>query len=141
MPNFSDQQISILLRDCCEQHGWQLPHQCLLYMTQVLSDHMNKPDWQPQPSYAEAFMRVNTVLGYNALANECWFARAVFPTLLSRRGLNASYFVQMGQTCFDQVYSRSGNEIAATMRDHFEFLAEVAWTTVHAQGEWRSMWT
>jgi len=105
-----------------------------------LYDHVNRPDWQPKPSYAEQFMTMRTVKQAMLLGNECWFARAVFPDMMKKRGVNSSYYVAMGTSCFDRVLTANNNPTVRKLRDHFEFTAEVAWTAIHAKGELRSMW-
>ena len=132
--------IRQLLTDCCEKQGWQLPDDIVNYCTMVLADHVARPNWQPKPSYAEQFMTVKTVQDYISLGNECWFTRAVFPDLMNKRGIKSSYYVDMGTACFDQVVLKTAHPTVRKIRDHFEFTAEVAWTAIHAQDGWRSMW-
>jgi hypothetical protein len=140
MRDESATMIRQLLVECCDRQGWSLPQDMVNYCVQVLADHVAKPDWQPQPSYAEQFLTVKTVKEYVQLGNECWFTRAVFPQLMTRRGIKSSYYVDMGVACFDQVVTKTEHPTVRKIRDHFEFTAEVAWTAIHAQAGFRSMW-
>lgn len=132
--------IKTLMVDCCQTQGWELPLDLMSWCTSVLADHVSRPNWQPQPSYAEQFMSIRTTKDALALGNECWFTRAVFPELMARRGISSSYYVDMGQSCYDRVLSATAHPTIRALRDHFEFTAEVAWTAIHASGEFRSMW-
>lgn len=132
--------IRAVLDECCERQGWQLPIDVVSYCSQVLEDHVNRPNWQPKPSYAEQFMQIRTVRQAIDLGNECWFTRAVFPELMSTRGIKSSYYVDMGTACFDRALSATGHPTVRRLRDHFEFTAEVAWTAIHSKNGFRSMW-
>lgn len=135
-----NEMIRTVLEECCERQGWVMPIDVIDYCAHVLYDHVNRPDWQPKPSYAEQFMTMRTVKQAMLLGNECWFARAVFPDMMKKRGVNSSYYVAMGTSCFDRVLTANNNPTVRKLRDHFEFTAEVAWTAIHAKGELRSMW-
>ena len=130
-----------ILEQCLERQGWQLPPDVVSYCSSILEDHIARPDWQPQPSYAEQYLKITKTREALALGNECWFTRAVFPELMQRRGIQPSYYVDLGQSCWDRVLDRVENPTLRLLRDHFEFTAEVAWTAVHSQGGFRSMWT
>jgi hypothetical protein len=140
MHETSTPMIRQLLVDCCDRQGWILPEDIVNYCTMVLADHVTRPNWQPQPSYAEQFMTVRTVQQYISLGNECWFTRAVFPELMERRGIKSSYYVDMGTACFDQVVTKTAHPTVRKIRDHFEFTCEVCWTAIHARDGFRSMW-
>ena len=129
-----------ILEQCLERQGWQLPPDVVSYCSRILEDHIARPDWQPKPSYAEQFMQIKTLTQALELGNECWFTRAVFPELMQRRGIQPSYYVDLGQSCWSRVLSETGNPTLRQITEHFEFTAEVAWTAVHSQGGFRSMW-
>ena len=133
-------KIRDVLDQCCEQQGWCLPMDVVSYCAEVLQAHVSLPNWQPQPSYAEQFMQMRTTRQAVDLGNTCWFTRAVFPELMSRRGIHSSYYVDMGTACFDRVLNSTGHPTVRKLRDHFEFTAEVAWTAIHSKGGFRSMW-
>ena len=132
--------IRAVLDECCERQGWSIPIDVVNYCSQVLESHVARPNWQPQPSYAEQFMQIRTVRQAIDLGNECWFTRAVFPELMSTRGISSSYYVDMGTACFDRALSGTGHPTVRRLRDHFEFTAEVAWTAIHSKNGFRSMW-
>ena len=60
--------------------------------------------------------------------------------IMQRRGIGADYYVQLGQGSYDMVLKHADMPHIRIMRDHFEFLAEVVYTSVRLNGEFRSMW-
>lgn len=129
--------IRQILDDTMQLHGWQVPKKILDYETEILSDKINQPRWQPKPSLAERYLAVRTSEAAQALADTCWFACAVFPEYTVRGGLSRNYYIQIGQTCYDR--SRQ-SQTTIMMRDHFEFLAETVYTAIRHYGSFRNMW-
>lgn len=129
-----------ILTDTNELHGWTIPKYVVEYESRILAERLDKPNWQPKDSYAEQYMRVRTTRDALHLANVCFFTRTVFPELLERRGIKDTYFVSMGQSCYDRVFKDCASLTIQIMRDHFEFLAETAHTAIRYHGKFRSMW-
>ncbi len=133
-------QIGRILDECYEQQGWTIPPAIRDYQCQILTQRLDRPNWQPQPSYAEQYLTIASRSAALALAETCWFTRAVFPELGERKGLSSSYYVDIGQRCYDRVLKEQYNTVVELMRDHFEFLAECTYTAIRMNGEFRSMW-
>jgi hypothetical protein len=137
---FAHSEISKIISETADRQGWQIPDPAKSYMTAVLVSKIDKNPWQPQPSYAEAYLTTTKPQALIELADTCWFTRAVFPDMMSKRGLTASYFVDLGTSCYHRARLTIDNPALAQMEHYFEFLAEVAWTSVHSHGDFRSMW-
>jgi len=131
-----------LLTDTNLLHGWTIPQYIVNYQAEIFCDRLDKPGWQPEPSYAEHYMRIQTVSQALAFANVCWFTRAVFPELGKRRGLTERYYTDLGQSCYDYVIKTSSvpSPVLEAMRNHFEFLAETAYMAIRHYGDFRSIW-
>jgi hypothetical protein len=134
------EEIRRILKETMEYHAWQIPDTATDYMTTVLVNKIDKNPWQPLPTYAEAYLTVQTRSALIELGDTCWFTRAVFPELMQRRGISASYYVQLGQGCYERARLKGDTPVLATMCEHFEFLAEVTHTAVRYQGQFRTMW-
>lgn len=137
---WAKQQLRLILDQCNEQHGWQIPLHVTDYVSGILADKIDKNPWQPLPSYAECYLNLRTPAEALSLGNTCWFTRAVFPELGERRGLKASYYVDLGQGCYEMVLKYTEFPAIRTLHKHFEFLAETAYTAIRHQGEFREMW-
>lgn len=132
--------IRDILVETYEVHGWEIPDYVVGYQAQVLAAKIDKNPWQPLPSYAEQFMQIRTAQQALELGNTCWFTRAVFPELGHRKGINSSYYVDLGQGCYELVLRHSDAPAVKALHRHFEFLAEAAYTAIRLNGEFRSMW-
>lgn len=129
-----------ILNETLEIQGWEVPTPVVKYTINLLADKIDKNPWQPEPSFAERYMTLKSVTDAQELGDTCFFTRAVFPELGQHRGINSSYYVEIGQGCYNYVLKVSPNPALKHMRDHFEFLAEVVWTSVRAYGQFRPLW-
>jgi hypothetical protein len=132
--------IKKILTETNEQQGWDIPLYVINYEAEILAEKIDHNPWDPQPSYAEQFMKVRTAREALELGNTCWFTRAVFPEYKSRRGIPASYYVDMGKSCYARVLDQSDLPAVRVLCDHFEFLAETVYTAVRHYGQFREMW-
>ena len=132
--------IRSILTETLTTHGWSIPAPVLEYTVRILADKVDKMPWTPEPSYAEAYMKIRTPTEALDLGNTCFFTRSVFPELLERRGLKDSYFVELGQGSYSIALKYTDLPHIRVIRDNFEFLAEVVYTGIRLNGEFRSMW-
>lgn len=132
--------IRDILVETNERHGWTIPEYVVNYLARVLASKIDRNPWQPEPSYAERFMMLRTITEALELANTCWFTRAVFPELKQRHGVNPSYYVQLGSSCYEMVLKHNDMPAVRTLHKNFEFLAETAYTAIRHYGDFRSMW-
>jgi hypothetical protein len=130
-----------LFTETLDRQGWTVPKPLQGVMVSILVDKYNEPDWRPKPSYAELYLQARGPRALRHLGDTCWFTRAVFPELGERRGLSASYYTDLGQGCYSRLLQHTGPDTTIElMIRHFDFLAEVAWTVIHSQGNFREMW-
>ncbi len=132
--------IRDILKETITEHGWHIPEPVFEYTVRILADKVDCMPWQPEPSYAEAYMKIKTPTEALALGNTCFFTRSVFPELLERRGLSQNYFVELGQGSYTIVLKHADLPHIRAIRDNFEFLSEVVYTAVRLNGCFRSMW-
>ncbi len=132
--------IRNILEETYESQGWTIPKPIIDYQTAILEQFVAQPNWRPQPSYAEQYMTLRSPEAARELGNVCWFTRAVFPELMRRRGIPESYYVDLGQSCYDMAVRYTRQPVLEQFRQHFEFLAECAHTAIRYNGEFRSMW-
>ena len=137
-----EQAFDQLFDDTLNRQGWLVPKSLQRAMVSILVEKLDKNPWQPEPSYAELYLTARTPETLKWLGDTCWFTRAIFPQLGTRRGISASYYTDLGQGCYSRLLNYIGpdNNLELMIR-HFDFLAEVAWTVVHSQGQFREMWS
>lgn len=132
--------IRTILKETNELHGWLVPEFIVNYEARILASKIDRSPWQPEPSYAERYLQLRTAAEALELANTCWFTRAVFPELKSRHGIQSSYYVQLGSSCYERVLQHSEIPTVSVMMKNFEFLAETAYMAIRHYGQFRSMW-
>jgi len=136
-----EQAFDQLFSETLEHQGWMVPKTLQRTMVSILISKVDKNPWQPQPSYAEQYLTARSPQALRSLGDTCWFTRAVFPKLGTRRGISASYYTDLGQGCYNRLLQHTGPDTTIEMMiRHFDFLAEVAWTVIHSQGQFREMW-
>jgi hypothetical protein len=129
-----------ILLETLELQGWEMPNSVVDYTVNLLAERIDKNPWQPEPSYAERYMNISSVYDAQDLGDTCFFTRAIFPELGNKKGITSSYYVDMGQGCYSYVLRIYPNLYIKQMRDHFEFLAEIVWTSIRAHGHFRTLW-
>jgi hypothetical protein len=132
--------IKNILIETNQLHGWAIPSTVVLWQAELFAEKIDKNPWQPEPSYAERYLSIRSIQEARDLGNTCFFTRSVFPELGQRRGINSSYYVQLGQGCYDYILQRCDNPTVELVNKHFEFLAEAAYTAIRSYGDFRSMW-
>lgn len=132
--------ISEILRETVTAHGWMIPEPVFKYTVKILAEKVTEMPFTPEPSYAEAYLKLRTPTEALKLGNTCFFTRSVFPELLERRGIKDSYFVELGQGSYSMVLKYTDWPHIRVIRDNFEFLAEVVHTAIRTNGEFRSLW-
>jgi hypothetical protein len=132
--------IRAILTETVTAHGWQIPQPVLEYTVRILAEKVDQVPFTPEPSYAERYMMIKTATEALELGNTCFFTRSVFPELLERRGLTSSYLVGLGQGSYTMALKHTNMPHIRVMRDNFEFLSEVVYTSIRLNGEFRSMW-
>jgi len=137
---FAIQGLRNILEETNREHGWTIPDFVIDYEARLLAARIDRTAWQPEPSYAERYLQIRTPTEALELANTCWFTRAVFPELKQRRGIQASYYVQLGSSCYEMVLKHTEFPAVRALSKHFEFLAECTYTAIRHYGEFRSMW-
>jgi len=129
-----------ILTDTLKLQGWEIPSPVVTYTVQILANKVDKNSWQPEPSYAEKYMTIKSIFDAQELGDTCFFTRAIFPEIGNKRGINPSYYVDMGQGCYSYVLRVCPDPAIKQIRDHFEFLAEVVWTSIREFGHFRPLW-
>lgn len=140
---WAKREIFKILQETNTRQGWSIPEHLVSYEADILANKLDKNPWQPEPSYAERYLTVTRVQELLELAETCWFTRAVFPELGERRGISSSYYVQLGESCYDRALRHldtANTQTLELMKRNFEFLAETAYTAIRLNQEFREMW-
>jgi hypothetical protein len=135
------EMIGAIVEETVQAQGWMIPPPVLGYTVRILADRVDRVPFTPEPSYAEAYMKLRTPAEALTFGDTCFFTRSVFPELLERRGVGQNYFVQLGQSSYTMALKHTELPHVKLLRDHFEFMAEVIHTSIRHTGYFRSMWS
>ena len=103
-----------------ESTGYELPVHLEHYVVMVLAIHIDKPNWHPEESFAEAYLKMNSRSNAKELGDICLFVSGVFPNYGSKKGLPRSYFQDIGKSSYSQVTG----ELFTDLSLHFDFLSD-----------------
>jgi hypothetical protein len=130
---FLHTELEKILDETQLRSGTSIPKPCQKYIIKILTNKIDKNPWQPEPSYAEAYMTVNSTASLLELAETCWFTRAIFPELNMNKGINKNYYVYIGQGCYNRILARTYNYTLEQMITHFELLADITLAAIRQQ--------
>jgi len=103
--------------------GYELPQHLEAYIVMLLSDFVERTDFLPEKSFAEAFLSVQRVGQAKELGDVCLFVSGVFPTYKKRFGLSRKYFQDIGASSYERC-SIMNEDLFIQLATHFNFLSE-----------------
>jgi hypothetical protein len=112
------------------KYGWSIPLYIEQYLSVVLANYIDKPDWQPDPSWAETLLSLQNAHAAKVLGDQALFASAVFPTVLEYKGLSEKYFHDIGTISYRRATSIN-ETLFGIMSDNFTFLSQCLHRAVH----------
>lgn len=105
-----------------KKHGWPIPVHIEQYLSAVLANYTDKPDWQPQPSWAETLLQIQSAQAAKVLGDQALFAAAVFPNMLTARGITYMYFHDIGRMSYHRA-TAINLALFSAMSHNFTYLA------------------
>lgn len=127
--------------------GYELPEHLESYVVMLLAYHIDRPDFLPENSFAEAYLKIKRPADYTAkeLGDTCLFVAGVFPLYGNKRGLNRKYYSSIGIGSYEMVAEVMHRELFSSLAKHFEFLSEFIELTVNQNSKSaatikRSLW-
>jgi len=123
-----------VVRETQLQTGYELPVDLEAYVVMLLSSFVEKIDYLPEKSFAEAYLRLEYPGGLSAkeLGDTCLFVTGVFPTYGRKHGLNRRYFQDIGIGSYEMVAEVMNQELFTQLATHFNFLSNFIEITTHS---------
>jgi len=118
-----------IVREAQETSGYDLPVHLEHYVVMVLAVHIDKPNWHPENSFAEAYLKIGNRSNAKELGDTCLFVSGVFPSFGSKKGLPRSYFQNIGKTSYSQITG----ELFTDLSNHFDFLSDFIDISLHTK--------
>jgi len=128
--------INTLVDECQTVKGLDLPKPITIYCTAILADKLDKPLWEPQPTWAERYLTMKSAQDAKELGDTAMWAVGICPTYLTRRGMSRSYYVQIGQGAYLKASNELNQELYTLLSTHFLFVSEFLKQCVSAQQDY-----
>ena len=120
-----------VVKDTSVKYGYDLPETVEAYVVMLLASHVDKPDFLPD-TFAHAFLKIKNPQQAKHLGDVCLFVSGVFPTIGKRKGLNRSYYQDIGSTSYEIVAEAIHPELFTPLATHFNFLSNFIEVTVNS---------
>lgn len=114
--------------------GYELPESIEAYVVMLLAHNMNRPNFLPERSFAEAYLKLRRPADYNAkeLGDACLFVTGVFPSYGRKNGLDRRYYQDIGITSYDIVADTLNGELFRSLSIHFCFVSDFIGEVTHS---------
>ena len=135
-----DQYIQAFYDIVCETkniHGYELPVELESYIVFLLASHIDRPDFLPEQSFAESLLKLQKPYTQNAkeLGDTCLFVTGVFPEYGTRKGLNITYYSNIGKSSYSMAKQYLNLELFENLSTHFDFLRNFIDTAINKQNQ------
>jgi len=106
--------------------GYELPVDIEVYVSALLASFIDKPNFLPEQSFAEAYSVLDRrdYTSAKQLGDTCLFLSGVFPKYGKRYGLNKRYYREIGSSSYDIASSMLHQHVFYMLARHFDFVAE-----------------
>ena len=114
--------------------GYDLPEHLEAYVVMLLAHHIDRPDYLPEKSFAEAYLKLSRPYDYSAkeLGDTCLFVTGVFPTYGRKHGLSRRYFQDIGIGSYEMVAGVLNQDLFTELATHFTFLSDFIEHSTHS---------
>jgi hypothetical protein len=114
--------------------GYDLPENLEAYVVMLLAHYIDRPDFLPEDTFAQAYLSLSRPAGMTAkeLGDTCLFVTGVFPTYGSKHGLKRTYYQKIGIGSYEMVAEVMHPDLFIQLANHFEFLSDFIDTVTHS---------
>ena len=114
--------------------GYELPEHLEAYVVMLLAHHVDRPDYLPEKSFAEAYLKLQRpgTLSAKELGDTCLFVTGVFPTYGHKHGLTRRYYQDIGIGSYELVAEVMIPELFTQLATNFDFLSDFIEVTVNS---------
>ena len=101
-----------------ESSGYTLPVGIESYVVMLLADHLDKPNFLPESTFAESYLKLKNSRDAKALGDSCLFVTGVFPDY----GIDQDYYIGIGQSSYNSISYGMNKDLFNDLSKHFKFL-------------------
>ena len=116
-----------------ETYGYNIPIELESYIVYLLASHLDKPDFMPQQSFAEAYLKLKRPYTQNAkqLGDTCLFITGVFPSYGADKGLDIRYYSNIGKSSYSMASECLNIDLFEGLSTHFDILRSFIDTSIN----------
>ena len=122
-----------IVSEAKETHGYELPVDLESYVVFLLASHIERPDFLPQSTFAEAYLKLKRPYTQNAkqLGDTCLFVTGVFPSYGQDKGLDVTYYSNIGKSSYSMAKEYLNIDLFESLSTHFDLLRIVIDTSIN----------
>ena len=118
MKDFYTSAFYGVVKETQESSGYTLPIDIESYVVMLLADHLDKPNFLPESTFSESYMRLKNSRNAKELGVTCLFVTGVFPDY----GLDNDYYINIGKSSYNMISHGYNKELFTALSKHFHFL-------------------
>jgi hypothetical protein len=125
-----------LMSEAKDSSGMGLPEDLESYVVFLLASYVKKPNFIPEDSFAETYLKINSLQGKigatlsKDLADCCLFVTGVFPEYGARKGLSVRYYSDIGKGSYSKAATQLNQDLFNELSKHFEYARRMINVTV-----------
>jgi hypothetical protein len=122
------------LRSHADRVGFSAPELLLVYLTELLSDRLNRVDIIPDPSFSERYLQLYqefSVVAYKDYADSALFFCSLMPEYGRRRGLSMDYYATLGISTYYTLGDLSEDHRYTQLGNWFYYLQQFLDSAIH----------
>jgi len=114
-----------VVKETQAKRGYDLPENLEAYVVMLLAHNIDRPDFLPEDSFAQAYLKLSRPADYSAkeLGDTCLFVTGVFPTYGRKHGINRRYYQDIGIGSYEMVAEVMHRDLFLQLALHFDFLS------------------
>lgn len=109
------EKFTQVIEQTWSKSGLEIPHMLQLYVAAVLADHVERTDFFSKPMGIR-YMQIDNTWAAKDLGDNCLVLVGLFP---GYRGMNDSYYAQIGAGAYATAASATRSEIFDAMSSNF----------------------
>ena len=115
-----------VIKETQAKTGYELPEHLEAYVVMLLAYNIDRPDFLPEKSFAEAYLKLERPGDMSAkeLGDTCLFVTGVFPTYGRKHGLDRKYYQNIGIGSYEIVAEVMSPDLFSQLATHFNFLSD-----------------
>lgn len=130
------EQFRTLVLDHSQHTGFAAPVLLLEYITDILVERFDRPDFIPEPTFAECYLRLYSEYRpgpYREFADSTLIFCSLQPDYGRRRGLNMDYYATLGISTYYSLADHSHDHRFTQLGNWFYHLQQFLCSMLHPQ--------